>query len=332
MYDPTFIQDQLKNLPGTKKPGPNSTFILCPFHVEKTPSARVFHSNGFLKCYGCGAAKSYNDWAPDAGLEKSGKQGLPKSGEAPLVSESRFLDALFSEKKSSRDRNLELIDLDDELAKRIGVSRRWRGFKTTFLSSIGAKIAFDVDSRRHYIWLPVFIRGKLKGNILAQIKKPTSKEIPSYLNSPGTWSLKYGLFPFDSAIACMKSHGLSSLVVVEGPRDALRLLSLGYPAVSMLGTHSWTDTKSRMIEMSGVDRVIVMLDGDKAGRQATRFLRTGKRTPTAEPTIRPLPEFFETKIVRLWNLDVDPDHSEDKYDPGNLPEDVLLSILRKTVK
>ena len=333
MDNSAFIQDQIRNIGGPKKPGPNSTFILCPFHSEKTPSARVFHNNGFFKCYGCGASKPYSEWAHLLGLEKMGKNGFPKSGDIPTTPEHRFLDALFSEKKSlTNQRELELLPLDDPLAKRIGLSRRWRGFSIDFLDSIGAKIAFDVDSRRHYVWLPVYVKTKLKGHILAQIKKPTSKEIPSYLNASGSWSLKYGLFPFDSAISLMREKNLSTIVVVEGPRDALRLLSLGYPAVSMLGTHSWTDVKSRTLEIAGVDQVVLMLDGDKAGRLATRFLKTGKRTPTAEPTIKPLREFFKLRTVRLWNIDVSDDHSEDKYDPGNLPEDMLCKILDTVVK
>lgn len=314
------------------------TFICCPWHAEKTPSGRVNHDPsgrgaGNFKCYGCGRTAGWNELAATLGLERLAKFGFPKDGSVPITPENRFLTELFQEKKTvASQEDIVLMDLTDPIAKRIGVSRRWRGFSTSFLKEIGVKIAFNEESRRYYMWLPVFIRSKLCGHILASIKKPTDKAIPSYLNASGVWSLKRGLFPFDSAIALMIKRGLKTLVVVEGPRDALRLISLGYPAVSMLGTHSWTDSKSRHLELSGVERLVVMMDGDSAGKHATSFLVSGKRKPSdEEQAITPLREFFKTKIVKLWNLEVDENHSEDKYDPGNLPEDLLHEILNPIV-
>lgn len=327
MHD-SFVVDQLKNLAGPKRISSDYTFILCPYHSERTPSARVFHSSGFLKCYGCGASKKYNDWAVQAGLEPLGKFGLPKSGEVPATSDRRFIDSLFAaDSKTGGNRDLDLVGLDSELSKRLGVYSSWRGFRREFLMRVGAKLAYDRDTYQHFIWLPVIIRGRLKGHILAALKKPSDKSQPSYLNASGTWTRRHGLFPFDYAIEVMTALGSSTIYLVEGPRDALRLLSLGYPAVCILGTHSWTDVKSRNLELSNVERVVVMMDGDDAGKAATQFIVSGMRKD--EVVNRPLSEFFKVKVVRLWNL---PKEGEENYDPGNLPEPQLLEIVKKTFR
>lgn len=324
-----FIIDQLRSIPGNKKVSGKSTFILCPFHSEKSPSARVFHDNGYLVCYGCGARKSYSVWSTEYGLMKMGKGNLPINGEVP---KNRFLTNLLNAPADETDKaanldDFKFLELNCDLAKRIGLQTRWRGFPTKWLmSAVGAKLAFNTLTGRHYVWLPVVVRSRLRGYVLAQLKKPADKSVPSYINAPGKWSLRYGLFPLDASIDLMVEKGLTTIVVVEGPRDALRLLKLGIPAVSMLGTHSWTDIKSRMLELSGVETVVLMLDGDKAGREATRFLRTGKRGSSTEPVINPLKESFRVRTVKLWNIEVGPD--EEKPDPGNLPEETILEILQ----
>jgi len=333
MNEVDFVKNQIRNISGPKREGPLMSFILCPYHPEKTPSGRINHDPskrgvGRFKCYGCGASKPWNELAATLGLERMSKYGFPKSGEVPVIPENRFLESLFEEKKESASmEEIDLIEFEPEINKQLGIEKKWRGFSIRFLASIGAKIAYRTDIQRYYVWLPVYVRGKLSGHILAALKKPENKAFPSYLNAPGVWSLKKGLFPFDYAVDLMKKLSLETLIIVEGPRDALRLILMGYPAVSMLGTHSWTDSKSRSLELSGVSKVVVMMDGDAAGRKATKFLTTGIREGSTEASIRPLKEFFRVKAIRLWKLEVPEDHSESAYDPGNMPTSLIKELL-----
>jgi len=333
----TFIEEQLQSVPGPKRRScPNSTFILCPFHSEKTPSARVFHDNGYLRCYGCGASKPYKVWSKEYSLSKMGKDRLPESGEVPKTGFlSRLLngDSDATTEKHPDLSDIRLHDIRSDLGKSVGVYRKWRGFTSSFLSeNIRARLAYSESRNRHYIWLPVWVRGRLRGFILAQLRKPTDKSVPSYLNSPGKWSLRYGLFPLDYAVFVMSSTGCTTIVVVEGPRDALRLCSMGIPAVSMLGTHSWTDTKSRLLELCGVSRVVLMLDGDEAGKKATRFLKTGKKSPKDEPSIKPISTWFKVVTVRLWLLTPPEDFPEASYDPGNMPDPLIKELILPLLK
>lgn len=59
------------------------------------------------------------------------------------------------------------------------------------------------------------------------------------------------------------------LVVVEGPWSVMRLFQLGIPSVALLGLHL-SEFQVRLL--SEVPKVILMLDGDDAGRSATGHL------------------------------------------------------------
>jgi hypothetical protein len=263
----------------------------------------------------------------------------PVELEVPKTNEAMYHNTLLPSKKvTSRKGTDTFFDLDSYNASKIGLKRNmWRGYHIDFLrDQIGSKIVYSETLTesgdtygRFYIWLPVHVNRKLKGYIRAQTTKPTNKKFPSYLNAPGSWSLTHGLFPFDPAIRLMKSLGLTTIILVEGPRDALRLIQAGIPAMSMLGTQSWSDQKTRLLEFAGVTRLVLFLDGDEAGKNATRFLTTGYRVKTdTAAAIKPLGDTFELKVLRLWNVEVPPGHPESSLDPGNVPDIYLNKLTR----
>ena len=232
--------------------------------------------------------------------------------------------------------DIRLFDLTNEKAvANSGLkNNRWRIFKLQFLEDIGIKLAYVRkilpdgsvnDYGRWYMYLPIDIRGKTRGYIKAQIEKPKDKGIPSYINSHGSWSLKQGLFPYDHVIHMLKQQGVSTVALVEGPRDALRLIRNGIPALCIVGTHSWSKSKIRLLEMAGISRIILMMDGDVAGRKATKMIMSGLG-PDGQQVCPPLPDSFFVKVVRLWLVD-SPD-GDMKYDPGNCP----LGIVQKVKK
>ena len=266
-----FVREQLRRYSGAKKELSDSTFVCCPFHSEKTPSFRIFHGEatkypGYGKCYGCGERAKWDDLAPKLGL-------TPFQAPKPKDEYARPIKLVVADESD----NPVPDDSTGEL-RLLGALPRgkvWRGFSTKFLSSLGAQLcnvyyAETNYTTENYIYFPVMVRKKLRGYIRARLRK--KKDKPSYLNSPGKWSLHYGLFPLDTAIELMLRTTRNVLVLVEGPRDALRLISLGIPAVAILGTHSWSPTKTKMLELSGVDTVVLMFDGDEAGRKATTLV------------------------------------------------------------
>lgn len=280
-----FVLDQLSMYAGeTKRLNDASTFISCPYHAEKTPSFRIFHgertNSPFGVCYGCGKKAAWNDLAPVIGLKPFEKQ-KPKD---------EFLNLNLL---PTSDSDFETAEQKEKIRfKSLPKNKKWRGISTNLLIDIGAKKC-EVYHEEHgwlkpKIYLPVMVRGRERGYIKARIKKHA--DFPSYINSKGVWSKTHGLFPYDSAVKLMKKLKTKTIVLVEGPRDALRLLSLGIPAMCILGTQSWTAQKTKVLELSGATTVVLMMDGDCAGREATKKLK------------KELQSMFALKVLKLWSI------------------------------
>lgn len=324
-----LVRSSLESHTGKKKLNTYYSFVLCPFHTERTPSCQVWHNPhqqkfiGSFKCRGCGAHGGWNKIAEHFGFPTwSNKPTL----DVPHLNFGNTDESLLGE-QSSKKETLKLFKLGGLAAQYAGLSKdSWRGFSFEFLSSLNAKIAMVEETKRYYLYLPVIIKGTTRGYIKALPKKVDN--YPSYLNAPGGWGIKYGLFPYDYSVALMKEKGLGTLVLVEGPRDALRLLSYGIPALAILGTQSWSKWKVRLLEFSGAKRLNLMLDGDLAGRKATRLLKTGVRLndQVKEQVAPPLTELFDVTVFKLWEYELPPNFEESAYDPGNCPRSILREL------
>lgn len=326
-----LIQSEIGKISGEKRIGTRYTFISCPFHNEKTPSARIWHDNGRFNCYGCGVKKSWNELAAVLNLQQFGKNAVKLESQAvPTTDLARYDSMLDTSTKETE--KLKLYDLDSEQALvYAGLNQpKWRGFTFEFLSEVGVQMALVTETGRYYMYLPIMIKGKLKGYIKAQLTKPRSKKIPSYINSKGSWSLSAGLFGYDYARKLMKENGWKTLVLVEGPRDALRLLRFGIPAVCIMGTHSWSQKKLRFLEFSGAQRIVLMFDGDDAGKRATRLVKTG-HNHDGDKVSEPLNSIFQVKVVRLWLAEIPEGFPDSKYDPGNCPTDILNQVKKLVI-
>jgi hypothetical protein len=59
--------------------------------------------------------------------------------------------------------------------------------------------------------------------------------------------------------------------------------------MSILGTQGYSSHKAKLLELGGVSRIILMMDGDCAGIAATEKIAPMLRTA------------FDVEIIRLWN-------------------------------
>lgn len=322
-----FVRTQMQQYAGLKKEQGGSTFVCCPFHSEKTPSFRVFYSDttqnpGFGKCYGCGEKGGWDKIAPLLGL-KPFKRGKP---------EEEFANFRLLPTGDEEGEDADFIHEEMELSD-LPRNKKWREIKTNLLIDLGAKVC-RIKSKEYgllkpRLWLPVYINDELKGYIKARFKK--HPDFPSYINAKGPWSKTHGLFPFDYSIKLMKKIGSKTIVLVEGQRDALRLISMGVPALCILGTQSWSDTKAKLLELAGVERLILLMDGDCAGREATKLLK---------PKVS---KMFRIKVLKLWSMKDSPyiQFKDEEYpskaakkadvtlwDPGNCPTWIIRKIKR----
>ncbi len=257
-----FVLAQLSTYAGDKKAvNSESTFVQCPYHTEATPSFRIFHSPaskspGYGKCYGCGASHPWNEFAQKLGL---------KGWESAKPSEVFASSLRLEEEIKPEKEELTFTDLPRD--------KVWRSIPTNFMITTGAMKCTN-QWGTSMVWMPVNVLGRQRGYLKARLRK--EKDKPSYINSKGTWSRDTGLFLYDFVREMYPK--LKTVVLVEGPRDGLRLNYLNIPTISILGTQSWSPRKTRYMELLGVDRVILCMDGDDAGQAAIE-----KITPLLEP-------------------------------------------------
>ena len=325
MKGPEFFKGQLAKVYCAKKISDESIWIACPFHEEKNPSLGVnikygkFHDGkkiplGFFRCFGCKKKGGWNVLAEKLGLQQiNGHRSLDYT---PSIDLKGVKASLFPEETAEGDSdtagNLDdytLFDLDKWHHK------EWRGFKVELLKKLGAKLAYHDESQSFNIWFPVKVNKKRVGWFTALTKPIEGKS--SYYNKKGVWIKKTGLFPFDTALKMMLRKGLKTMVLVEGQRDALRLLRAGIPAVAIMGTNNWTDDKIYILENAGIERIILCMDGDKAGKEATKKIK---------PTVL---KYFEVETIKLWKLAEK--MGVKKIDPYEAPVSLIRKLKEKLI-
>ena len=282
----------------------NSVWVACPFLGETVPSLKInlettsqFPVGSFF-CFGCGKSGLWNKFAQKGGLRKL-----------------REVDTQQTHVVNRMKRMPE--DTIESVLASFGASihfpydaEKWRGVKQSLLTDIGACKIFDKAMQDYAVVLPVYVLGKCVGGIKAALTK--RKNGVSYINSTGEWTKLRGLFPYDYAVKLALETGATSIALVEGPRDALRLLQNGIPAMSILGIRNWSQAKIDLLLATGLD-ILVVMDGDKAGVSATNTIR------------RDLKQYMNAEYIRMM------DYSKlagKKIDPANCSPSVVREIKR----
>jgi DNA primase len=254
--DRDFVIDQLERACSDTKMHRNDIAIVCPFHPDSSPSCMVHISGhkfkvGVFHCWSCNASGSWPKLAEKLGLE-SGASYIPEN---PFGAKSRAVKQVLVEaEEQAREQFREHMPLGHEPWEH----GSFRGLPEEFLIKAGARRYYDDKSEVHRIVFPVLNKnGTIIGSVARRLDK--SSFMP-WLNAPGPWARK-ALFPLHTM-----QRPLTTVVLVEGPFDALRLNYLGIPALSILGTSNWTPQKLSTLEGMCVKRVVICMDGDKAGR------------------------------------------------------------------
>ena len=314
-----FVREQCRGLAGAKH-HKNYTMIRCPFHDDLNPSGSIYHSEttrnpGFFRCYGCGKTASWDELAPLIGCE-------PFSNN-PRVRYANIRNFTLDEDFDEKPEKLIFSELPD--------GKKWRGVKTSLLKKIRCKIckvryANGNLGKDRFIYLPVIIDGETVGYTKGRMKKVEGET--SYINLRGSWVKTHGLFPFDFAIKNMTDT--KTVVLVEGQRDALRLLANGIPAMCIMGTQSFSESKCRLLALHGVERCVILMDGDSAGIEGTKKVYSI------------LNKFLECKVLKLWAMKGSPyekyktsseakEFGIDLWDPGNCPQWILDRIKQRYI-
>lgn len=270
----------------TKRTSAGQVMVLCPHpnHKERTPSCSVNLGAsttvriGTWYCFGCGAKGGWNQFADFAGLKK-----IEGEVEA-LMTEGYSFHALAESIEAIKPQEVGDVLKHCDIKSYVPwpADREWRGYTGELINSLGGLLYYD-RSGEPKCFLPVMVFGELQGGVRAELEKPKDrrdgnriiKAGPSYKNSPGSWVKSRGWLYYDIARQMLESGTAicKTVVVVEGPRDPLRFIQAGIPAVAGLGTQTLTLEKLRLLDLLDVDVKWSCFDNDNAGRDARNKLR-----------------------------------------------------------
>lgn len=314
-----IITDALHQYPGGQKSTANSRFLCCAFHDDSTPSMSVFLGTdgpiplGFFHCFGCGAKGHWNILAKKMGLAKIQEWKTNVHPSENLITKE-IEDKLLGSDTLTFKRVLRLMRCEEAI--RWPKHLDWRGFDGSLIHSVGGHMINDAFNDDIALLFPIKIQGMVRGAVKAVRERKSKKQL-AYITMRGDWVRDYGLFPYMYTQKLLSKYRYDFVVLVEGPRDALRLVSLGVPALAILGATSMSKIKALLVASLDVSTVYVMPDNDDGGdimwATAKKFLR---RSDTATVRRLKLPRVYDAAGKLL------------KIDPGNCSEDILDNVLR----
>jgi len=268
----------------------------CPFHPDNTPSLYVSPSKGIWKCFGCGVggdvvkfvALYENLSYTEALLELVKKHKLPvkikfeKKDDAILSA----LNLVAEYYHRSLKENTQVVNyLKGRGIKDSTIKKFQLGYSPSsdqLLSFLKENQILEIYERtgnvlkidnRHYKDLFV---GRLiipirnhKGNVVGFGGRILGDGSPKYINSPETEVFKKReiLFGLYEGLSYIKER--KRVILVEGYFDVMSMHQEGFQeAVASMGT-AFGQEHAKLISSYGQE-VILMFDGDEAGRKAIR--------------------------------------------------------------
>lgn len=297
-----IIVRELQRVPGRKKHTATNIMICCPFHDDRTPSCGIYTVPngrvpiGYFSCFGCGVRGGWNKLAARLGLQ-----------------EIEYAHKITHSYK----KELKLME-DHQVSMPYGViyGERWRGIKGQLLKELGVVLGKDHHEKISCLYLPIRVNKRLVAVLKGRLKK--KKFSPSYVvhDQIDQGIKNTGLFPYDYVKTMLSDNQYRHLILVEGSRDALRLIQCGIPALAILGTNMWSSHKQKLVTaLCERYEVIpcVMMDSDKAGKKAQRSIVFDFKTKQQQVV-----------QIKLWNWVARLNLK--KLDGGSLPSSLIRSI------
>lgn len=262
----SIITGEIEKIPGRKKRTNTNVFICCPFHDEKTPSCSVNMSYeakvniGTFMCFGCPAKGQWNTLA-----EKLGLQQIKEWQQFKGTTEGTLKRADKYRKEFENTNNHTKARLFEEVGKAVmpwPKEKEWRDYPGTMISRVEGYMYDDAGRDELMLVLPVYINGRYRGGVKALWEKP--KNGPSYVNTNGDWVLNYGLLGYDF-VRKHELFGCDAIVLVEGPRDWLRLALNKIPCCAILGSKMFNEKKLMLLMGLGIKKIYTLADNDRSG-------------------------------------------------------------------
>jgi len=325
-----IIKKELGKIKNRNEKG-DSIYICCPFHREKTPSFGInLNPNlikkgrkiplGFGHCFSCGEKANWNQIAELTGLQKLTQMRSDGSFKEDYVAP---MSDKLKKQLLEEDSGLTLQEIEREwgcvLSYPIEKEDEWRGVKGKLLRKIGCWVSVDSWDNKCLL-MPVKVEGEIIGAQKALWEKSKNKKVSSYMNYSGEWIKNKGLFPYDYVDRLINKEEKDYVVLVEGARDALRLLNYGIPTLAILGTNNWSKDKIQLLTLLNIKRVYLLMDADDPGVNARKEIKK-----EMEKKI----ETISIKLDKIQRDIVGEFDKKDAWDPGNMPKKYLKKLIRK---
>ena len=276
----------------------------CPFHTEKTPSFTVSPQKQMFYCFGCGAGGNVFGFLmrqeaftfAEAVKHLAGRLGIEIKESRFVPEQQRLREQLFDLYEFARGYfTRQLLKSPDAAHARAYLERRrllgepvqrfslgyapggWdtfigeaskKGFSSELLLQGGlAKKSAEgrvYDAFRNRIMFPIL---DLMGKAIAFGGRALEENQPKYINSPETLIYRKGERLYNLHQAKRTVSNKSSVFVVEGYTDAIRLALSGFEnVVASLGT-AFTQAQVRLLRRYASE-VMLVFDSDTAGEAA----------------------------------------------------------------
>lgn len=313
--DLTHVSAELEKFGGRTKYMGSNIHVQCPFHDENSPSCSVNLSReadvpiGAFYCFGCGVFGGWNKFAAKAGLVSVKKWQAFESDASGQI--ARFYKKAI---EMMGQNNMSIQRLFDEVGNAVipwPKDRDWRSYSGKLIHRIGGYCYNDTsrnfeDGGELMLVFPVYTNGRYRGGVRAFFEK--QKNGLSYLTTKGDWVKSYGLLGYDY----MKKKDLydaKAIVLVEGPRDWLRLVKNKIPSMAILGANMFDDKKMQLLVALGIRKVFVLPDNDSAGKRMADGIKviSERAGVPCEYLKLPRPKDEDGKVIKI-----DPDNAKQK--------------------
>lgn len=242
----------------------------CPFHDDDNPSWGINIKNGLYQCFSCGETGNIftlmKHFGDDVGGEFEGIEIEPPDDNELKKLQKELLELIADDRKKRAlfpmPKAIGVNDLRDDsplqkaFLRQVCFKRKMR-IKTCL--SFGLKVCVKEGKWKNRVLVPIH---DVDGNYVffAGRKLEDNSSRRKWLYPEGCDRSKhvynlYRLFPMGMA------------VVVEGQFDVMKFYQEGIPAVSIMSAFI---SDAQIALLAKVDRVVLLFDGDFAGRTATR--------------------------------------------------------------
>jgi DNA primase len=254
----------------------------CPWHQDRRPSLTVNPERNRVHCFVCNKGADPIAWLEDRqGLSfRAAVEELARRYSIPLPEQDPEAAARAEAEHQERQRLRQWrSQQEEEFHQALLSDLQASGPAALYLQQRGISpvtaITWRLGLNAQRLMLP--IRDGM-GRCCGFSGRSLNGEEPKYRNSSADLLFQKSqlLFGLDQAAAAIHSTG--EALLVEGPLDVIQLHQAGFTtAVAAMGT-SLSAEQLQLLQRRGTRRLLVVFDGDGAGRSATGKLIAGLRS------------------------------------------------------